>query len=389
MPVSLTTATTARAVEVAAKFAAVRSWLAVTGLPAAVLTRPGSLAWIGAGLTDPIERGAAFELAWAVVTPSRAAIVTTNVEAPRLEAEESVAGLGFALHAVPWHDPDGAVALVEAVAGVARSAIASDGHPGFGVDAETALTGLRITLTAPEIDRLRALGRDATGALEAAVRSWRPGELDVDLQARVAAGLEADGIFAACLIVGGDERVERFRHPIAIGVPIRRLVMAVVVGQRHGLHVALTRFATATGAGLSVRTADAGVRVIESRVLDACRPGATYGQLVEALAAGYAEVGALEAWREHYQGGPVGYRQREFEIAPGQVDSPWWDRPVAAGDAVAYNPSLAGGGKIEDTFLVTDDGPELLTTSDDWPTVASALSSGRVIPRPAILQISR
>ena len=85
----------------------------------------------------------------------------------------------------------------------------------------------------------------------------------------------------------------------------------------------------------------------------------------------------------------MGYRQREFEIAPGQVDSPWWFRPVAVGDAVAYNPSLAGGGKIEDTFLVTDDGPELLTTTNDWPTTASALSSGRVIPRPAILQISR
>ena len=86
------------------------------------------------------------------------------------------------------------------------------------------------------------------------------------------------------------------------------------------------------------------------------------------------------------QGGPVGYRQREFELAPGQVDDPWWDRLVATGDAVAYNPSLSGGGKIEDTFLITPDGPELLTTSEEWPTIASTLTSGRVIPRPAILR---
>ena len=381
--------TTARTVEVAAKVAAVREWLAATGLPAAVLTRPGSLAWIGAGLTDPIERGASFELTWAVVTHDRAAVLTTNVEAPRLRDEATVEALGFELHAAPWHDPDGLFALSETIASVPRASIAADGQPGFGVDAEVALVGLRLTLAEPEQVRLRALGLDAAAAIESTIRSWRPGEHDRDLQARITARLEAAGIFGACLIVGGDERVERFRHPVAIGARIERLAMVVVVAERGGLHVALTRFASAGAPSQTVLAAHEAARTVEAHVLDEVRPGVTYGQVVEALAIGYARVGAPEAWREHYQGGPVGYRQREFEIAPGQVDSPWWDRPIAAGDAVAYNPSLAGGGKIEDTFLVTDDGLDLLTTTDDWPTTASALSSGRVIPRPAILQISR
>lgn len=387
MPSGPTTA--ARTIEVAAKVAAIREWLAATGLPAAVLTRPGSLAWIGAGLTDPIERGASFALAWAVITQDRAAVVTTNVEAPRLRDEATVEALGFELHAVPWHDPDGLLALSETIASVPRASIAADGQPGFGVDAEVALVGLRLTLAEPEQVRLRALGLDAAVAIESTIRGWRPGEHDRDLQARIAAGLEAAGIFGACLIVGGDERVERFRHPVAIGARIERLAMAVVVAERGGLHVALTRFASAGAPSQTVLAAHEAARAVEAHVLDEVRPGVTYGHLVEALAIGYAGVGAPEAWREHYQGGPVGYRQREFEIAPGQVDSPWWFRPVAVGDAVAYNPSLAGGGKIEDTFLVTDDGPDLLTTTDDWPTTASALSSGRVIPRPAILQISR
>ena len=48
-------------------------------------------------------------------------------------------------------------------------------------------------------------------------------------------------------------------------------------------------------------------------------------------------------------------------------DSPWWSVPIAAGTAIAINPSLPGGAKDEDTFLVTDDGLELITTTDDWP----------------------
>ena len=84
-------------------------------------------------------------------------------------------------------------------------------------------------------------------ALEIALREWTPGERDFDVQARVAGKLERVGAFGACLIVGGDERVERFRHPLAAGRPMHRLVMAVVVAERHGLHAAATRFACAGG----------------------------------------------------------------------------------------------------------------------------------------------
>ena len=386
MPSATTAA--ARTSEVAAKVAAVRAWLAEADLPGVVLSRPGSLAWIGAGLTDPIERGAAFGLAWAVITPDRAVVVTTDVEWPRLRDELDVEALGFELRAAPWHEPDGLLALSEAIASAPRASIAADGQPGFGIDAERTLIGLRLTLVEAEIARLREMALEATSAVETALHGWHAGERDLDLAGRVAAGLESAGIFAACLIVGGDERVARFRHPVAVGDPIERLAMVVVVGARAGLHVALTRFAAA-GTSPELDDVHARCRMVEASILDALRPGTTYGRVTETIAGAYDAIGEPGAWRDHYQGGPIGYQQREFEIAPGQDQSPWWTRQVAAGDAVAYNPSLAGGGKIEDTFLVTDDGPELITQSDDWPTVASTLSNGQVIARPAILELTR
>ena len=45
---------------------------------------------------------------------------------------------------------------------------------------------------------------------------------------------------------------------------------------------------------------------------------------LRALDSAYAETGQPGAWAEHYQGGPVGYRQREFEIVPTQTDSRWY-----------------------------------------------------------------
>lgn len=374
-----------RAAEVAAKVAQVRAHLADRGWPAVVLTHPGSVAWLTAGFEDPIERGAPTGMVWAVVTADRAALVTTNVELPRLEAEAELAVLGLEVVAARWWAPDALVAAAEEVAGAPRTALAGDGHPALGVDTADALTALRLVLGAGEQERLRALAADTARALEAAVAAWRPGERDLDLSARVAGNLERDGIFPACLLVGGDDRVERFRHPVAIGAPMHRHAMAVVVGARHGLHVAVTRFVAAGAPEPSVADAHRAAHVVEARMLAACTPGTTYGAVMEAGRAGYEEVGASEAWRDHYQGGPVGYRQREFEIAPDQLDSLWFAAPVAAGHAVAFNPSIAGGGKAEDTFLVGPDGLECLTDTGAWPVGSPAPG---LPPRPQILDLS-
>jgi hypothetical protein len=90
---------------------------------------------------------------------------------------------------------------------------------------------------------------------------------------------------------------------------------------------------------------------------------------MQALAAGYQSVDAPDEWRKHYQGGPIAYAQREFEIAPIQSDSEWWHTQLDRDVAVAWNPSLTGGAKDEDTYLVGDGEPILLTTTGSWPTV--------------------
>ena len=186
------------------------------------------------------------------------------------------------------------------------------------------------------------------------------------------------GAFGACLIVGGDDRVERFRHPLAAARPVHRLLMAVVVAERHGLHAAATRFAIARPLSDSVRAARRAAADAERAVLDASRPSATYGDALLALADAYANAGHAGEWRNHYQGGPIGYRQRDFEIVPSQVDSRWFTAPIAVGTALAWNPSVAGGGKCEDTYLVEEDSLRRLTDTADWP-----LEEGR----PAVLDL--
>ena len=93
----------------------------------------------------------------------------------------------------------------------------------------------------------------------------------------------------------------------------------------------------------------------------------------------YADAGHPGAWADHYQGGPVGYRQREFEIVPTQTESRWFGTAIEPGHAVAWNPSVAGGGKAEDTYLVGEHDLRRLTDTGAWP-----LEHGR----PGVLDIT-
>lgn len=352
------------------------------GLAGAALTTPGSVAWATGGINTAIDRSASVDVVWLAVGTDRAVVVTTDVEAPRLAAENDLAGLGLHLVVVPWWYPQAFVTAAAAAVGAAAADLGTDGHPGFGHDLSYALRTSRLSLDLGEQDRIRALGRDAAAAVQGALRSWTPGEPDREVAARVAAAVERVGALAPVLLVGGDDRLRRFRHPVAAGRPLHEVVMAVLVASRDGQHVALTRYASAREPGRELADGLAAVRRVHRRTLAACQPGATTGEVLTELAAAYADEGHAGAWRQHYQGGPIGYAQREFEIAPGQTDSPWWSTPLPSGSAVAWNPSLPGGAKDEDTYLVLDGAPEPITVTADWPTADAGLPA-----RPAVLVV--
>jgi Xaa-Pro dipeptidase len=366
-------------------------WLQAQGLqaqgwPALVLTGPAAVAWATGGVAPPVDRAATVDLVWVVITPAGASLITTQVEADRIRAEYDPARHGFCeLTEVPWHQPEGFVAAAESLAGAPASELAADGHPAFGFDASEDLTALRLALSPAEQADLADLGADAADALQTSLKNWRPGERDLDIQARCAALLEARGADAPVLIVGGDDRLERYRHPMAVGAPVRRLAMAVVVARRAGLHAAATRFAASAPLDPGYAALRRRVLAIEDEVLSACTPGARYGAALDALDAAYTRAGAPGGWSGHYQGGPIGFAQREFEIAPGQRGSRWPAEKITAGHAVAWNPSLPGGAKCEDTYLVAADGArQRVTIAPGWPAEPDDTMRP---PRPAVLEV--
>jgi len=359
--------------------ARVRQVAEAKGVAGVVLTRPGPVAWATAGMNPPIDRTAAIDTVWLAIGPEHCTVIITEVERDRIEAELLPADVG--LVAVPWWDAQAMVDAAAASFHLTPAELGSDGHEAFGHDLSHDLTVARIVLSEEEQAELRSLGRDAARAVEDALRVWQPGETDQQIAARIAGAVEAVGADSPVLLVGADDRLTRFRHPVAVGAVTEHVVMAVLVARRRGLHVALTRY-VAGGPTPELDAALVRVRAIHRAVLAAGVAGASYGKVLTVLEGTYRQAGQPDAWREHYQGGPIGYAQREFEISPAQDDSPWWTENIRPGIAVAWNPSLAGGAKDEDTYLINSGGVELITTTSDWPT-----DGHPALPRPGVLRL--
>ncbi len=323
--------------------------------------------WRTGGMSDPIDRTASVDPVWVLDCESGTALITNDIEAPRLEADFHARERGWDILSAPWYDPGAPIALACGFAGVTPDELLSD-RSDVGHNVNDELIAARLVLGVEEREELRELGSLVGVALGAGIDAWRPGvTTDFDTAAVVSAVLEADGATAVCLIVGGDDRLRSFRHPLAVGQVVNEAIMAVVVAQRAGLHVAATRICVRRDNDEIValmKTLDA----VSDAVLNASLPGGTWGDSVEALAAAYESIGHANAWREHFQGGPIGFDQREFELAPGQTESPFWNLPRQLNTAVAWNPSLRGGAKIEETYLLGDE-MEFLTVTPSWPVV--------------------
>jgi len=334
---------------------------------ALLFTRPSSVNWRTGGMSDPVDLTASSDPVWVLDCDAGSALITNEIETPRLEGDFHVRERGWDVLCAPWYDADAPLALACSFAGVPADELLSD-RDDIGRNVNDELIAARIVLGVEEREELRELGALTGVAIGAGIESWRPGvTTDFDAAAVITAILEAGGATAVCLIVGGDDRLRSFRHPLAVGRVLNDAIMAVVVAKRAGLHVAATRICVRSSDD-EIVTLMKSLDAVNDAVLEASLPGGSWGEALDALASGYQSIGQPDAWREHFQGGPIGFDQREFELAPFQTSSPFWSLPRQLNTAVAWNPSLRGGAKIEETYLLGND-VELLTVTPSWPLV--------------------
>lgn len=359
--------------EWAHKLSEVRRWLAKTGAAAVLVEEQGPFAWLSCGGDSHVSLGQQEGCASVLVTRERVFLLSADNEVARI-LEEELSPLPLEAVTFPWHEPTRARGLVEHLAG--SGPVASDlGHLGFA-RADPSFAALRFTLLPPEVERYRRLGQDAAEAVETACEEARPGQREREVAAQIVQGCAERGIIPLVVLVAGDERIARYRHPLPTERTWERTLLVSLTGRRHGLHASLTRMVSAGEPDAELSARMAAVQRVDAAFLLSSRPGISLGEALARGRARYAAEGFPAEWELHHQGGLTGYRGRERFAIPGEP------LVLGPGQAVAWNPSITRV-KSEDTALVTEDGPELLTRTARWPRVEVRMPEG-TLQRPAL-----
>jgi len=359
--------------EIACKESRVREMMARECIDALAMSSIGNFAWATCGGQNHVGIGAENGVAWVVFTRDAKYVVADNIEARRI-AEEEVEGQGFEVRSCPWHT-GGVARLVEEIA--AGGVLASDAPLPGSSPAASLINPLRQSLTVHEVERYRELGNAVGESVAGACREIGPGMTEHEIGSVMGGKLLARGISPLVTLIAVDERIGLFRHPVPTAKRLDKLAMLVTGGRRGGLIISTTRLVHFGPLPDDLRRRHDAVTMCDAAVIAASVPGARTGDVFDALIATYRATGYPEDWRLHHQGGPTGYKGREFRVNSAT------DALIVENQAFAWNPSITGT-KSEDTILATSNGPETLSCVRDWPEVEIDCGGVR-LKRPDIL----
>lgn len=372
-----------RRAEIEEKTARLTRWLAEENLGGVLINAQHNFSWLTAGARNGVdtsrEAGAGALL---VRSDGRRYILASRIEMPRLLAEE-ISAEEFEPVEFAWEEEKARPTLV---ADRAAGLLSGGGPLGSDLPAgasarvvEGSLARCRYQLTRPEVERYRALGRDAGEAVGELMRALRPGETEREVARRASDALAARGARAVVALVAADERLQKFRHPVPTARAWERVLMVVVCARRGGLIASLTRIACAGAVPEELRRRTQACARVNARLLAATRPGATGAELYGTAARAYAEEGFEGEEHLHHQGGACGYRTRDWVAHPACAER------VQVNQAFAWNPSITGA-KVEETCVVSGDGVEVITASPDWPSI-TVEEQGRRYDSPDVLTL--
>ncbi|MDQ6694359.1 MAG: M24 family metallopeptidase [Chloroflexota bacterium] len=351
-----------------------RAMMQRQGLDAVLLGRSANVAWLSGGGRSYINIATDSGVGSLLVTPHGRYLMTDVIEAERLHDEEGFGEGGWEVIAEPWYEPR--MRLDDLTKGLK---VGTDAAGTAFADVSGEVAQLRWTLTPAEVERFRALGADAGAAIGEAASRVRPGMAEYEI-----AGLLADAAYRhnavpIVTLVSTDERTLLRRHPLPTERRMEGVAMLVLCARRHGLVASATRMVHSGHVPSELRNALRAVATVDAETVLATRPGAKANDIFAHLQAAYERVGYPGEWQRHHQGGLAGYEAREY------VATPYTEYVVESPQAFAWNPSVPGA-KSEDTFLMSDKEPELLTASPGWPQQTVAVN-GVMMERPDILQI--
>ena len=356
------------------KLKRVRKFLGENKLEAALLSRQSNFSWITCGGDSHVVMGSDQGVASALITNKNAFVVTGNIEALRIKNEEL--GSGFKVLSYNWYEENEKIKLIKNICSLNR--LGTDTCLTGTKNIADSFAGLHYQLTPEEIRRYELLGKDCAASMNKVCRTVRKGDTEHEIAARLAEEILAKGIVPTVLLVAADDRIKKYRHPIPTFNKVKKCVMIVLCGRRHGLILSMSRIVHFGKLPDELRKKHDAVVKIDTSFILGSAPGEKISDIFRWAVDTYKYTGYANEWKLHHQGGATGYEGRDYKGTPGSKEI------VLENQAFAWNPSITGT-KSEDTIIVTGQGIKIISEIKGWPMITVGCGCCGKIKRPDIL----
>ena len=153
--------------------------------------------------------------------------------------EEELEGLDYEVVEFDWWRSDNRT-MVNKIMNGKRFGCDTD-FPG-GTNVYEELKQLRYSLRPEEVARFRKSAVECADALENTCRSVKPGMTEFQVCGVLMKNVMERGIEPIVSLVASDERIAKYRHPIAKEKKIDKYVLIVICGRKEGLITNCSRF---------------------------------------------------------------------------------------------------------------------------------------------------
>lgn len=295
-------------------------------------------------------------------------LIANRIEMPRMLAEE-ISEIDFEPVDFAWEADkiNGNFILESSQSLLKDKSLASDifFNPNFRM-IEGLIARCRYQLTDEEITRFKKLGEDAGNVLVGIHNKIKQGQTEKEIANIVKFELGKFNINSVVTLVAADKRLKQFRHPIPTENIWQKVLMIVLCAKRDGLIASLSRLYCIGEIPEDLRIRTDAVAKVHAEIMHATRPNTIGREIFERIKKIYNEVGFIGEEAKHHQGGACGYKTRDWV---GHSNS---NEQVLLNQAFAWNPSIAGT-KSEETFIVNEDGIDVVTASPKFPKILNQI----------------
>lgn len=345
----------------------VRAFLEQEGLDALVLGRQDNFAWITGGGDNRVITTSEMGFGLLVLTRERQWLVSHAMDGQRF-MDEQVPGQGYEPATLFWHQGSPEQKVLNLTKGLAVGAdFCLPGARQYG----PALVDLHYPLTDLDLERYRWIGQRVNQILGEVARDLEPGVTEQAVAARLLYEYALAGLTIDVLIVGFDDRVRRYRHPMPTGNALQRYALLHPAARRWGLHANVTRLVHLGQPPSDIRRAMDGVATIGGHVARMLAPGVAFSDVLTAQIGLYRKLGYAGEWMYHFQGGITGYTLAD----PTRCQDP----QARAVERQAYDYFITiTGAKFEELVLLTENGVEIASLGTGWPVRTIQTPDGEI-----------